>query len=250
MSLLAVILMMRARKALFIPLLVISVASALVLDFAAPEGFPDRQDPFETTDYVNFLEENSGYSRVMGSDGVLMPNFGGVVGLHDVRFVNSITVAEYQNFVEFLTGHSTNQTDSSALQFTGRSELLPDVPAVLGYHIAKVPMRESFANNLSFYSMLGVKYLVTPQTNEYLYTDSFGSWIPVALPNWVSGQRSDIVTDFNGDSLESGTWKVWDERVGSLGVFSDKPQPLTYQFTFDEPIDYKDFKKICKYIKK
>ena len=233
-GIMAAISLARGRTALTAAMASLAVFSIVSLDFMSPKGFPDRQDPFISKPYVEFIKEDPGLYRVMGTNGALMPNFAGAVGLPDVRFVNSMVARPYNDFSKHLTGYPLSQVDSGSLQFTGLSQVVPELSTLPDvYKWATFPMREAFIHQLPFYSLLSVKYLVTPQTNEFLYTDGFGDWVPIALPNWTSGFDSGADASFAKDSLVKGSWKSVD---GHLGVFSDTPQDLIYKFRFANPI--------------
>jgi hypothetical protein len=83
----------------------------------------------------------------MATDGVLMPNLAGALGLYDVRFINSVDIKYYQNY----KGHLINlpcQNSSCDLWFTG----LP----TFSFSSSVI------ADKLPYYSVLGVRYIVTP----------------------------------------------------------------------------------------
>ncbi len=232
----AVIFFIRGRRLLPLSLAVIAVFSTFALDLASPHGFPDRKDPFHPTPYVEFLKENqtTNLYRVMATDGVLMPNFASALGLYDVRYMNTLVLEDYLAFTKNLSGQEWRKTDASSVVFSGRPEVVPEIPQEkFGYSIAKIPAREAFSQNTRYYSLLGVRYLVVPLTHEFIYTDGFGDWVAVDLPNWTSGIDSQDVDSYLKDSQTTGTWR----REGThLGVFSDTPQSLIYKFVFEEPI--------------
>ena len=145
-------------------LLSLAFVSTIGLDLASPHGFPQRQDPFRPAPYIEFLKENAGLSRIMATDGVLMPNAASALGLHDVRYANWVSVRWYRSYSGHMVGRpftssdlvSSSRGDTVTLFFTGN----PVDDLVL-------PPRQTFAptviEQLPYYSFLGVKYVVTPQ---------------------------------------------------------------------------------------
>ena len=132
------------------------------LDVGAPHGFPKRQDPLQAAPYVEYLKEHSGLSRVMATDGVLMPNSAGALGLYDVRYINSVTVATYHNYMLHLRDLNPapwgpRPPDSSDLWFSG----LSPVSFAPGMELPLPPVIEE---QLPYYSTLGVRYIITPST--------------------------------------------------------------------------------------
>ncbi|MBU2008471.1 MAG: YfhO family protein [Chloroflexi bacterium] len=129
------------------------VLSYIIIDATAPKGLPQRYDPFTEAPYVQFLREKAGYYRIAGGDGVLMPNYAGALGVYDVRFINALSVNSYQHYAEnsLLPGPHTVPIDR--LWFTGIPDYLK-------------PEESSFYQEIqeraSFYSFLGVKYILAP----------------------------------------------------------------------------------------
>jgi hypothetical protein len=123
-------------------------------DLFSPYGFSKRQDLFARRPFVNFLKEHLGQSRVMATETILFPNFAGVFGLPDIRFVNSMSLTWYQRYAElYLLGFSHDAWYAQRLWFTG-------------IRIARVPERrviyEALLQRQRFYSLLGVRFIVTP----------------------------------------------------------------------------------------
>lgn len=138
------------------------LAVFLWLDKEADYGFPERYDPFTPAPYVEFIKSRDGFYRSIGSYGVLFPNYASSVGIHDVRFINSLAIGAFQDYrIEYLHTKEVSRKTSSALWFTGRPELHV-VAEDEDIDIGKVHAEDDFKENLKFYSMLSVKYFMTP----------------------------------------------------------------------------------------
>ena len=129
------------------------VLSFFIIEATAPKGFPQRHDPFTEAPYVRFLREKAGYYRVAGVEGVLMPNYASALGVYDVRFINALSVDSYQHYAEnsLLPGPHTVPIDR--LWFTG----IPDY-----LQREKRSFYQEIQEKASFYSLLGVKYVLAP----------------------------------------------------------------------------------------
>ena len=145
----------------FAALALAMLVSFLWIDAKSDYGFPERYDPFTPAPYVEFLKNQDGFYRSIGSYGVLFPNYASSVGLHDIRFINSLAIGAFQDFrIAHLHNEEVSRVTSSALWFTGRPEL----------HIAKegwidvgeIGAEIEFKEKLKFYSMLSIKYFIAP----------------------------------------------------------------------------------------
>jgi hypothetical protein len=72
--------------------------SFLWIDGKSDYGFPERYNPFTPAPYVDFIKAQDGNYRSIGSYGVLFPNYASSVGLHDIRFINSLAIGAFQDF--------------------------------------------------------------------------------------------------------------------------------------------------------
>ncbi len=139
----------------------VMLAAFLWIDHDADYGFPDRYDPFTPAPYVEFLKSQDGFFRSMGSYGVLFPNYASSVGLHDVRFINSLAIGAFQDFrIEHLHIKEVSRVTSSALWFTGRPEL--HIASDDFIDVGKIGAEDDLKENLKYYSMLSVRYFLTP----------------------------------------------------------------------------------------
>jgi hypothetical protein len=130
------------------------VALHALIDIKAPHGLPDRNNPFRVPPYVDFIEKNIEYGRILALDGTLMPNFSSALGLHDIRYVNALTSLDYHRLMGHLLSFYYEQAhDSSSLWFTG-------IPGSQD----SVMLEESgeFWENLPYCRLLGVKFILTP----------------------------------------------------------------------------------------
>ena len=141
---------------------ILLVTSMVTIDSLSPYGFPNRYDPFTRAPYIDFLQQNQGYHRVIGGEGVLMPNYPGVFGIYDARFISSLSIESYEEFISnyLYTTHAL-YWPSSRLWFTGMASDdqppqggLPDLP--------QGRIDEQVHANLTSYSLLGVKYILMP----------------------------------------------------------------------------------------
>ncbi|MFC1990739.1 YfhO family protein [Chloroflexota bacterium] len=154
--------LMRERWRWAVSILVVAVVVATGIDVVAPNGFPKRQDPFQPAPYVEYIKEHADYSRVMATDGVLMPNIAGALGIYDIRYINSINIASYHYYMRCLRGlvpppWELPPPSGTDLWFTG----LPTFSYVKGMELPLPPVIEE---RLPYYSVLGVKYIITPSS--------------------------------------------------------------------------------------
>ena len=144
---------------------ILFVVSTILVDVQAPQGFANRQDPFTEEPYVAFLKEQQGYYRVMGGEGILMPNFASATGMYDLRYINSMSVEWYQFYVEnsLVKQHYLAPTDR--LWFTGKPYVTYQVERSIYQEIRE---------HLPSYSLLGVKYILAPSSLDVNALDESG----------------------------------------------------------------------------
>ncbi|NUO09613.1 MAG: YfhO family protein [Candidatus Brocadia sp.] len=137
--------------------------SFFVVDLKAPYGFPERYNPFGDVPYVDYLKKNLGNYRVASGYGVLMPNFASAVEIPSVQYIQSLAIAWYHRYrMNNLHLDPWWEEGSDILWFSGTPE----------FHINKDGkgeffyrgFEEDFKAKLPFYSLLGVKYFLTPAT--------------------------------------------------------------------------------------
>ena len=149
----------------FVAVTLMMLAAFLWIDHDADYGFPRRHDPFTPAPYVEFLKSQDGFFRSIGSYGVLFPNYASSVGIHDVRFINSLAIGAFQDYrIEHLHIKEVSRVTSSALWFTGRPELR--LVSDDRIDVGKVGAEDDFKEKLKYYSMLSVKYFLTPVDKE------------------------------------------------------------------------------------
>jgi hypothetical protein len=135
-----------------------------VIDYMAPRGLPEQADPFTPPPYVKFLQEQEGLFRVAGGGGVLMPNFASAVGFYDVRFISSLSVKTYHDFVNrFLRRYPLPFINT--LWFTGLSKRYDGMLSIDVNQFTQEAEKDIQAQ-LKFYSVLGVKYFVMPSASH------------------------------------------------------------------------------------
>lgn len=147
------------RKRAAIAALPLFLLSAMWLDSRAKNGLPDRYDPFTQAPYVKFLKEKGGQDRVIGTYGVLFPNFSSAVGLQDIRYINALSPKLTHEYREkHLQSEAHNEEASSSLWFTGRPEFYPSSE----WTFTTRSVQDEFVDNIEHYSFLGVRYFVLP----------------------------------------------------------------------------------------
>ena len=169
-------------------------AATLYIDINAPNSMPKRSDPFEAPPYVDFIKAREGHYRVAGSYGVLMPNFASSVGLMDVHYVNSLISSEFHSFrTKYLHADSIVEEPVSSLWFTGRPERCAIVDGTDGgrggYQPFYRPSEDDFLLALKGYSLLGVKYFITPSDLR------LGRVFPLIYDEEVKIYRNPVVVD-------------------------------------------------------
>jgi len=133
---------------------IIAIIANILIDVSSPRGMPDRHNLFLKQPYIKFLEEQKGYYRVIGGDGILIPNFASAFGIFDIRYIDSMSPLVYQNYVDNHLLKAPHNFITDRLWFTG----LPDVNKNFTPSIY-----EEIEINLPFYSFLGVKYILSPK---------------------------------------------------------------------------------------
>ena len=118
------------------------IIAALILQFSisavAPNGIPQRYDPYTTPPYVKFLEANLGYQRAFSPSGIFIQDSPGVYALQNLGYYYSaLAPSSFMTFVKANLDSAAGPTD-----FTW------------------VRVNEIRAN-IAFYSLLGVRYFVT-----------------------------------------------------------------------------------------
>jgi len=112
-------------------LLFILLISELFFNFIFPCFYSlsklplNKNNPYNGAPYIDFLKDNNkDYSRVFGREGVLCPNWSGVFGIYDVRFLNALMFNRYRTFVRsFLLDEDKKEATYGDLvdSFTGDS---------------------------------------------------------------------------------------------------------------------------------
>ena len=151
--------------------LAFAISFALV-DSYSQKGFPERYDPFTKAPYVRFLEENAGEGRVVGGHGMLFPNFSSALGIQDVRYINSLSIAWFQAFKDNYLQREEERNNS--LWFTGRK-----AGEIRNGLLAGKNIERDFVQNLRGFSLLGVRYIVMPPGVEFNSSQSFGLEFPI-----------------------------------------------------------------------
>lgn len=135
--------------------IVLSALSFIIIDMSSLHSLPARTNPFTAPGYVNFLRENTGCYRIAAGDGILMPNFAGVFKLQDIRYINSMTPAHYQHYVDKHLLQEGHLWFSDRLWFSGLPDTNKPNPRLFYQEIK---------DNFIYYSYLGVKFILAPST--------------------------------------------------------------------------------------
>lgn len=141
--------------------------SAIAVEMTSPRGLAERYDPFKRAPYVNFMKEKGAGNRALAGYGILFPNFSSALGIHDIRYINSLATAGLHGYrSRRLHNYKLLDEESSSLWFTGRPELFVDLGD--GYRILKQrPIEFDFLSNIKAYSLLGVRYIILPRENLF-----------------------------------------------------------------------------------
>lgn len=172
----------------------------LFLDIAAPDGLPQRSDPFTAPPFVNYLKNQGGYWRVMGDTTTLMPNWASAFGLMDVRYVNETgTINWYRYYRRYSLDDTLLDWSTLSPWFTGRKFYYPEVkdftertdlcPVLTFSEFMETKERDFVEDKirslLPFYSLLGVRYILTsaPDINKNIRQES-----PLYFPPVYNGE--------------------------------------------------------------
>ncbi len=130
----------------------IALLSAFI-DLRSPYGLPDRKDIFEKPGCVRFIKKDTDHFRIIAGSGVFMPNFASAFEVYDVRYINSLSLAAFQNYVDNHLMKEPHAWITDRLWFTGIGDFHKAEPRSLYQEIN---------DNLPYYSYLGVKYIIVP----------------------------------------------------------------------------------------
>jgi hypothetical protein len=149
------------------------VLSYLIIDASAYFGLPDRYNPFTEAPYVKHLKKVAGNYRVLGAEGVLMPNYASALGIQDVHYINTVTPSCLHDYVENNLYVVKPGTTSCSFWFTGIGRLSNTVfPELTSYPVSVEEkemldevhrVEKEVRTNLPYYSLLGLKYIIVPK---------------------------------------------------------------------------------------
>ena len=130
--------------------------SVISIHLISPQDFPSRKNPFPSLGFTRFLKDNLGKKRFLATQTIFFPNFASAYGLSDVKFINSISIEWYQKFAERLLPERFGGWEAGRLWFT-------TIP--LNWRgLSLYDYYQNLLKNLKYYSLLGVKYVVTPKS--------------------------------------------------------------------------------------
>lgn len=181
----------------------------LVIDRTSRHGPPDRIDPTAPTTFTRYLEGREGHPRVMGGLGVLMPNTAGAVGLHDVHYINALTDESLFEFTSrHLLQHPLWPDSPGSLWFTGNLPRNVDLNGIEAR--LELDFGQDFLAKHRYYSLLGVRYVVTPRDYLWPAADT-GTADPAQFPVVYHGE----VKIFENPAAFPRAWVVHDLRVAA-----------------------------------
>ncbi|MFH1245006.1 MAG: YfhO family protein [Candidatus Omnitrophota bacterium] len=156
LGILAIIFLVKARWILSTGAGLAVVLSSIIIDIQSPYGFPQRCNLFNEPGYIRFLkQDNTDFSRIVAEGTALIPNFSSAFSLLDIRYINSLSLAHYQNYVDRHLLKEPHAWITDRLWFTGIADLHKTNPRSIYQEIN---------DNFLYYSYLGVKYILTPQS--------------------------------------------------------------------------------------
>ncbi len=166
---LCAVLLLRKRRSMMIAITVLLFfSSTLAIDALPENGLAERRNDFQAPPYVEYLKKRPGYPRIVGSYGVLFPNYAGSVGLYDIHHINALVLPGLPDFrYRFLkTPISGQDIKNPSLWFTGMPQRItikldnPDVGPY--YKIEERAIEMDFLEHLPHYSLMGIRYLLMP----------------------------------------------------------------------------------------
>lgn len=131
--------------------------AALAIELFSPRGLPQRGDPFSRPPAAGLIGRQPGYFRLLAGDGVLTPNFSGAWELYDVRYVSALSVSLYQEYVDRYLMREPYHACTDRLCFNGLRDM---------FGRGQRSIYDDFAEKSLYYSFIGVKYIVTPQSRQ------------------------------------------------------------------------------------
>jgi hypothetical protein len=183
LGLMAVTLVIFGRRAAAGGAALLAIVLALAIDPFSPLGLPTRADPAAAPPVVQFLRERTGLARIMGDSRVLAPNYASVFGLYDVRYIDALSVEWFHDYVA--SGLETQPRRWwHALWFVGS----PDRQAATQPRrvTSDSPLEQDLRARLRGYSLLGVRYIVTPLGMDLNRSaETPGARFPVVYDNEV-----------------------------------------------------------------
>lgn len=134
---------------------IISIAIAVLaytfVDIGSPHGFPKRYDLFKEPEYVKVLKKDK-FARIVAGEGIFMPNFSSAFRLFDIRYINSLSSALYQNYVDNHLLRNPHAWITDRLWFTGLGDI---------NRPGRRSIYEEIKDSILYYSFLGTKYILT-----------------------------------------------------------------------------------------
>ncbi|MEW5692530.1 MAG: YfhO family protein [Candidatus Hydrogenedentota bacterium] len=133
------------KKFLALFFIIISLLSYIILELSSNYGLPLRRNPFPVTPPIKKVTNSQSLFRIIGVDGMFLPNYSGVYNLYDVRYINSLTPEETDNLINNLL-LTKPLKGYHRLWFAGVSD-------------SETPFYKDFIEKLRIYSFLGVRYI-------------------------------------------------------------------------------------------
>ncbi|MFH1644885.1 MAG: YfhO family protein, partial [Candidatus Omnitrophota bacterium] len=147
LGLLAVFLVLYRKKRVGIYLFGCCALLFILIDIFSPMGFPAKHNIFKEPEYIDFLKKgNNSFHRIMGCGGILFPNFASVFSLPDIRYAGSSAPTTFRYYVDNYLNN--RESYRKGLWFSGINR--------------DNAIYKQVADNLVYYSFVGVKYILTP----------------------------------------------------------------------------------------
>ena len=201
-----------STRNILLSIILLSLIMQSVVAGFSPQGLPHRNDAFKQAPYILYLQANAGVSRIYTFDNVLPPTYAGVFGLYQIGTYTAFNVASFRRFAVANLDRGIWATVLASNEFLRE----PNTPGpVIELH-----------RNAEFYSLLGVKYIVTNTTDLNYLPDVLGgdSAIPIDGPQ-ITLEQSFVSMTSNLSSIAIQLGRYEQKNYGSLVLTLDSVPP-------------------------
>jgi len=154
-----------------------------VVSTASPYGIPEHYDPYTPAPYIKFLQANLGNQRAYSLDSIFLAPTAGVYLMQNLGEFSALMPVSFSDFAR-----ANLDSEAQATVLLGNIGGIGPLDAATEVRV-----------NLAFYSLLGVKYLVTS------YNDIIAQEQTVAQPEaandyeWVTVRNNTVSASFSTD---------------------------------------------------